>query len=70
MTMFEQDFLCTLNGDTNLTNSDVHSGAEWMRHMDSAAAATNTTLQCVPQPCLAMLPDGAAARAARFKSGI
>jgi len=53
--MFEQDFMCTYNGDTGLTNSDVSSGMEWVANMDAAAIATNNTLQwCMMNPCHAL----------------
>ena len=51
MKMFEQDFLCTLNTDTNLTNNDLTSGETWMADMDAAAKALNVTLQwCMINP--------------------
>ena len=45
MKMFEQDFLCTMNTATSLTNSDITSGHAWMQGMNWAAKATNTSLQ-------------------------
>lgn len=45
MKMFEQDFLCTMNEVTGLTDMDLTSGSTWMAGMNAAAEATNTTLQ-------------------------
>eukprot|EP00041_Stephanoeca_diplocostata_P000680 m.16150 g.16150 ORF g.16150 m.16150 type:complete len:887 (-) comp10906_c0_seq3:429-3089(-) len=53
--MFEQDFLCTYNTGTSLTNSDVDSGAIWMAGMDAGAKANGQTLQwCMMNPCHAL----------------
>lgn len=55
MQMFEQDFLCTYNADTNLTNSDVTSGSVWMAGMDAAAQSAKVSLQwCMMNPCHAL----------------
>ncbi len=55
MKMFEQDFLCSINSETNLTSSDVTSGNAWMMGMDNGAIATNTSLQwCMMNPCHAL----------------
>lgn len=55
MKMFEQDFLCTTNSETSLTNSDVHSGRRWAEQMDDAAAAAGVTLQwCMMNACHAL----------------
>lgn len=55
MKMFEQDFLCSINTDTALTNNDVDSGATWMQHMDEAAKAAGVTLQfCMMNACHAL----------------
>ena len=43
--MFEQDFICTLNTRTHLTNTDVHTGRRWLEAMNAAALAANISLQ-------------------------
>ena len=43
--MFEQDFICTLNTRTHLTNTDVHTGRRWLEVMNAAALAANISLQ-------------------------
>ena len=43
--MFEQDFLCAINTDTTLTNSDLNVGNDWLAAMDAAAGDANITLQ-------------------------
>ena len=45
MRMFEQDFMCAINTDTNLTNSDLNVGNSWLAAMDAAAGDANITLQ-------------------------
>ena len=45
MVMFEQDFLCTHNVGTHLTNRDVTTGDTWFRNMDAAAQKANVSLQ-------------------------
>ena len=51
MRMFEQDFLCYLNTDTTVTNSDVGSGNKWFAAMDAAALANGVTMQfSMPNP--------------------
>lgn len=51
MKMFEQDFLCTTNSETSLTNNDITSGHAWMQGMNLAAKATNMSLQwCMMNP--------------------
>ena len=43
--MFEQDFLCSINQQTELTNQDVHTGQAWFEAMDAAATTANISLQ-------------------------
>lgn len=51
MRHFEQDFLCTHNTGTHLTNRDVYTGAKWLEAMGNAALALNITLQyCMMDP--------------------
>jgi hypothetical protein len=51
MKMFEQDFLCSINGVTNLTRQDVESGMLWLNGMNEAAADANISLQlCMMNP--------------------
>ena len=51
ITMFEQDFLCTHNTGTHLTNRDVTTGARWLTAMGNAATRYNVTLQyCMMNP--------------------
>jgi hypothetical protein len=51
MRMFEQDFLCSINGQTELTNQDVVTGQAWFDGMDAAAASANISLQmCMMNP--------------------
>jgi hypothetical protein len=45
MKMFEQDFMCAINTDTNLTNTDLNIGKDWLAAMDAAAGDANITLQ-------------------------
>ena len=45
MVMFEQDFLCAINTDTTLTNTDVDTGNAWLAAIDAAANDANITLQ-------------------------
>jgi hypothetical protein len=40
MAMYEQDFLCTYNWDTNLTNADTTTGMQWLKAMNTAAEET------------------------------
>ena len=55
MKMFEQDFLCYYDWNTNLTNSDVSSGMEWLTALNTAAVEANITLQlCMMQPIHAL----------------
>jgi hypothetical protein len=42
---FEQDFLCSHNTNTHLTNRDVNTGRLWFEAMDAAALSANITLQ-------------------------
>jgi hypothetical protein len=51
MQMFEQDFLCDINGETNLTRQDVGTGMQWLNGMNEAATAANVSLQlCMMNP--------------------
>ena len=53
--MFEQDFLCYYDWNTNLTNSDVASGMAWLKALDTAAAEAKITVQlCMMQPIHAL----------------
>jgi len=53
--MFEQDFLCSINVQSNLTNSDLTSGADWLGGMDIEAGNVNWTLQlCMSNPAHAL----------------
>ena len=55
MKMFEQDFLCSTNTATLLTNSDLTSGDQWMANMDAAAKTASTSLQwCMINPLHAL----------------
>ena len=55
MKMFEQDFLCYYGWLTNLTNSDVSAGMEWLHALNAAAAEANITVQlCMMQPTHAL----------------
>ena len=55
MRMFEQDFLCYYDWNTNLTNSDVAAGMQWLTAMNTAAVEANITLQlCMMQPIHAL----------------
>eukprot|EP00035_Acanthoeca_spectabilis_P036154 m.38040 g.38040 ORF g.38040 m.38040 type:complete len:863 (-) comp7769_c0_seq1:47-2635(-) len=51
MKMFEQDFLCSTNTGTSLTNSDLKSGQQWLDNMNSAAEEAGITVQwCMINP--------------------
>eukprot|EP01051_Picozoa_sp_SAG22_P000329 SAG22_NODE_7_length_40155_cov_25.241356_42_plen_204_part_00 len=51
MRMFEQDFLCSINQDTNLTRQDVATGQAWFDAMNAAAITANVSLQlCMMNP--------------------
>eukprot|EP00038_Savillea_parva_P003767 m.130016 g.130016 ORF g.130016 m.130016 type:complete len:666 (+) comp11274_c1_seq2:922-2919(+) len=51
MKMFEQDFLCYYDWNTNLTGGDVSSGMKWLQSMNTAAEEADITLQlCMMTP--------------------
>jgi hypothetical protein len=55
MKMFEQDFFCTYAWNTNITTRDVHTGADWLRAMDTAAVEAGISLQlCMMTPLHAL----------------
>lgn len=53
MVMFEQDFLCSHNTNTHLTNRDVDTGRLWLKAMDEAALSANISVQfCMMVWCI------------------
>mmetsp|Transcript_28175 Transcript_28175/g.52614 ORF Transcript_28175/g.52614 Transcript_28175/m.52614 type:complete len:774 (-) Transcript_28175:206-2527(-) len=55
MKMFEQDYLSSINGGTNLTSLDLDSGDRFFGAMNEAALEANITLQlCMMHPCHAL----------------